>query len=64
MAKAKEDESTGITKVTQTFGKKIETFEEPSKEGGASMLDMLRVRRPPVRKKSLNILLWRKNLRM
>ena len=36
-AKAKEDQSVGISKVNQTFGKKTETLKEPSEEGGVPM---------------------------
>ena len=37
MTKAKEDESVGTTKVTQTFGKKTKALEEPLEEWGPSM---------------------------
>ena len=36
---AEDVESAHLTKGTQTFDKKTEAFEEPSEEGGASMLN-------------------------
>ena len=36
-SKAEEDESTSMMKITRPFGKKMEILEEPSKEGGVFM---------------------------